>query len=100
MLLLNVPLEQKGAVIVPTRLVARSSRGPVSGSWDFTMSNGDRITGSVGTSDNEWAYITPGDTLNRETRLGSSTSTVAKSGTCFGKDMTNYRFFSGVFLIP
>ena len=67
---LNVPLEQEGAVIVPTRLVARSRRGPVSGSWNFTMSNGDRITGSVGTSDIEWAYITPGDTLNRETRLG------------------------------
>ena len=86
---LNVPLNQDGkAVEIIYRILLKSIKGPKAGSYNFTMSNGDKFNGSVKADNISWGYETMDDPNNRFHSVGTSKSNKISNGTAFGKDVS------------
>lgn len=89
MFVLYVPLKQDGkAVEIIYRILLKSIKGPKAGSYNFTMSNGDKFNGSVKANDISWGYETIDDPNNRFHSVGTSKSNKISNGTAFGKDVS------------
>ena len=62
------------------------------------METGEHFSGSCGSGTNDWAYDFDGGGIYYHI-IGSAKSSIVKSGTCFGKDLTGLFLFNGRILV-